>query len=301
MHSTPATSSASPASRQLEAVSCPKCGELASDAMRHCATCGHDLGSPNVRAACSPAEVAALDQRFREAKARAVARGLDAEFDSLHNHMRTSSHVVVAMPPLYARTFLSDPRTLYTGYEALVGTPTRMPAPFAHDSDRHAVGGKLFGSFAHEIRYGVLSLDGKGLSAYGIVFVRLRDITVQDRVSFLEENSYILLDGLQATVRGAVPLGLRCGWSNRCDLAVVKVEPALTAGSAAPDWSRQLVVSGSTRADDRCIEAHIFGPFNVGAVDGITFAGQGATREERNDIKVIKEFWAKRSLPGGAA
>lgn len=268
--------------------------------MRNCAACGHDLGCPNVRAATSPAEVAALDERFQDARVRAVARGIDDEFDSLHKELRTSSHVVVAMPPLYARSFLSDPQSLYSCYEALVGTPTRTPAPIAHDSDRCAVGGKFFGSFANEIRYGVLSLDGTSLSSYGIVFVRLRDVTVKGRVSFLEENSYILLDKLQATVRGGLPPGLRCGWSNRCDLAAIKLEPRLTARSSAADWSRQLVVSGSTRADDQCIEAHIFGPFNAGAVEDVTFARQGVTREERNDIEVIKEFWAKRSPRRGA-
>jgi hypothetical protein len=191
----------------------------ASQSLRHCPTCGNDLGCPNVRAAAEPDEVDALSDRFKSAHDKASKRGLAAEFDALVATVSSGSHVVVAMPPFYARTFLSDSRTLYVGYEGLVGQGSRAPAPFENDSERHAVPGKLFASYASEIRYGVLSLNGVGLPNYGLVFVRLRDLAIEQRVSFLHENSYLFLDELKVSVREPVPPGFRSDWQNRSELS----------------------------------------------------------------------------------
>lgn len=147
---------------------CPKCGVPASQSLRFCPTCGNDLGCPNVRAAMDSIEAGALEGRFTLAHAKANKRGLTAEFTALVSTVTSESHVVVAMPLLCARSFLNDPRVLYAGYESLVGAGNRLPSPFGNDSERHAVSANLFGSYASEIRYGVLSLDGAGLPNYGL-------------------------------------------------------------------------------------------------------------------------------------
>ena len=284
-----------------QTLTCPKCGASASQSLRHCPTCENDLGFPNVRAAAAPSEVNALSNRYKVARDQARDRGLGTQFDELVAAVNSESHVVVAMRPLFVRQFLADPRTLYAGYENLVGGGNRVPAPFEQDSDRFAVSGKLFASYASDIRYGVLSLDGVGLKNYGLVFVRLRDVAIEQRVSFLHENSYLFLDNLNMPVRSELPLGFRSTWRNRAELVAAKIEPNLTAVTSSRDWSCHLVFQGTTRPDDRCVEAHIFGSFNIDSIQSIEFSGPGSSREEKNDIAIIKELMAKRGLAGGKA
>ncbi len=248
----------------------------------------------------APAEADALSVRFKAARDNANNRGLVQEFDALVSAVSSASHVVVAMLPLCARNILTDPRTLYAGYESLVGGGIRIPAPFANDSERHAVSGRLFGNHAAEIRYGVLSLDGAALPNYGLVFVTLRDVAIEQRVSFLHENSYLFMDTLGGPLRGDLPRGFRSAWPNRSELVAAKIEPKLTAGSTIADWSRQLVVQGKTREQDSCVEAHIFGSFNAHSIESVSFAGRAPSHQERNDVDCIKELMAKRGSAGAS-
>ncbi|HUT59396.1 MAG TPA: hypothetical protein VNA25_16225 [Phycisphaerae bacterium] len=170
------------------------------------------MGFPNVRTALAQDEVTALASRLEAARKNAISRGVRAEFDSLLAELSSASHVVVATPPLYARSFLSDPRQIYATYEKLVGSGSRSPSRMENDADRRAVGGKLFGSFAEEIRYGVLSLDGTSLPNYGLVFLRLRSVAIAHRVSFLDENSYVFVNQHKLKVRDNLPAGYRSDW-----------------------------------------------------------------------------------------
>lgn len=294
--STPAKDAAHPANGTVK---CHSCGSDVSELVRHCPTCQKDLGFPNVRAATTPGEIEVLSRRFEAARKSATGRGVQAEFDSLVSEVASKSYVVVAMPPLSARNLLFDPREIFTGYEKLVESGSRQPSSMQNDRDRCAVGGRLFGSFAKEICCGVLSLDGTGLQNYGLVFLRLRDVAVDQRVSFLEENSYHFLDHHNVPVRGALPQGYRSAWHNRGELAAAKIEPMLTAGSSAANWARQIVVQGATRSDDEFIEAHIYGGFDAKAVESVVCVGAGASRAEKIDIACIKEYMAKRRSPGG--
>jgi hypothetical protein len=284
--------------RASVSVKCANCGAPENEALRLCVTCGHDLGCPNVRAANSPSHSDKLAQRFGVARANATTRAVVAEFDSFVAAVKNDSHVVVAMPPLFARGFLSDPRTLYAGYEELVGSGSRVPAAMETDANRRAVGGKVFGSYAGQIRYGVLSLDGSSLPNYGLVFLRLRDVAIQNRVTFMHENSFMFLKDSGISVLSPIPLGFVSGWHNREQLAAAKIEPALAPGNTEKDWPGLLVKQGKTRQDDRCIEAHIFDGFNADSVENVTFGGPGANREERRDIKCIQLHMAARKKKG---
>lgn len=284
-----------------QAATCPNCRAATNQSLRHCPACAVDLGFPNVRSVTTPTEIGALSSRFDKARESACNRGLVAEFDALVSAVNSLSHVVVAMPPLVARDLLSDPRKLYAGYEGLVGGSIRIPAPFANDTERCSVAGQIFGSYAKDIRYGVLSLDGMGLRSYGLVFARLRDLAIEKRVSFLHENSYFFFESHKMSARDKFPTGYRSCWKNRAKLVASKIEPTLTAGSGSREWAGQLIVRGKTREEERCIEAHIYEGFNVEAIEAVEFADAGATRSEKNDIACIVELMAKRSSGRGAA
>ncbi len=277
---------------------CSRCQEKVNESLRFCTVCAADLGFPNVRAANTDGELQALNGRFEVARREAVNRGVGEQFEQLVMTLEQNSHVVVAMPPFAARNFVSDSRNLYQGYERLVGSEMRAPAPSTHDSDRQAVSGKLFGSYASEIKYGVLSLNGESLANYGLVYLTLRDLAIRDRVSFLHENSYLFADQLGTTLRGSVPPGFRSDWNRRSQLATTKLQPGVSANESPSDWASRLVQQGKDRSGDSCIEAHIFGTFSVGAIQSASYANSGASRQDRLDIQIVQELMQARSATG---
>ncbi|MDP1832454.1 MAG: hypothetical protein Q8K67_10385 [Geothrix sp.] len=206
--------------------------------------------------------------------------------------------MIIAVPAFAARAFFQDRRTLYQGYEALVGSGVRTPAPQDFDAERHAVSGKLFGHYAKNIRYGVLSLNNYSLKNYGPVHIQLKDIAVKNRVSFLFENSYLLFRQLDVRANMPFPFGYKCSWLNKKELVASKLEPNLLSGSSKTEWGNSLVNNGKTRDEDRCIEAHIYDSFNVDAVQNVEFTDDGTSRHDKLDIKIIKELWSPRKASG---
>lgn len=276
---------------------CADCGSNVDELLRHCKTCGADLGCPNVRAAQKPEQCAALAERFSQAGQSASARGVKQQFDSFTDEVKKNSHVVVSMRPFAARNFLQDPREIYSNYERLVGAGCRTPASFVNDTNRSSVSGKLFGTTANEILYGVLSLNGWGLPSYGSVFLKLRDIAIKNRVTFLHENSYFFLQ--DQTFSKAIPLGFTSSWENRNQLAATKIEPQLSQTDTQESIKKYILTQGTSREGDRCIEAHIFGTFNGEAIQSVEFIEKGANRSDRNDIDTIKALMKKRAQTGG--
>jgi hypothetical protein len=256
------------------------------------------LGCPNVRAAQRILETEEVARRFRVARESSRSRGVFNEFEALSETVERESHVVIAVPANAARTFLQDPRNLYQGYENLVGSGIRTPAAHESDTERHAVSGKLFGHYAKIIRYGLLSLNNRSLVNYGSVHIRLRDIAVRDRVSFLFENSYLLFRQLGVQANSNLPYGYRCSWLNKKELVATKLEPDLMPGSGKQEWGNILVKNGATRDQDYCIEAHIYDSFNVNAVQDIEFNEVGLSKADKLDIKIIKELWTPREASG---
>jgi hypothetical protein len=55
-----------------------------------------------------------------------------------------------------------------------------------------------------------------------------------------------------------------------------------------------LVHEGPTRADDRVVEAHVYGTFNSDSVESVLFDERDSTRSEQIDMDCIKEILAKR-------
>jgi hypothetical protein len=173
-----------------------------------------------------------------------------------------------------------------------------MRAPASPENDRHRCGvdGILFGSYASQIRQGVLSLTEKGLPTYGDVYCRLKAIAIEDRVSFLETNSYTFVKEHRLVPGGSIPSGFRSIWKNRYQLALAKLGKSLSQRSAKADWQRLLVKSdGTDRSTDDFIEAHIYGGFNVDAIEEMQRVPKGRKRNDPAEIDArmaIEEFTA---------
>ncbi len=173
------------------------------------------------------------------------------------------------MPATVAWNLLRRQEALYAGYESQVNAGIRTPARSEHDRQRAAVGGVVFGSYAKEIRYGVLSLDNLGVRNYGPVHCRLRERAVAHRVTFMEENSFHFVERHGLTPSDSLPAGYRAVWRERDKLASTKLEPQLAHDQTAEDWAQLLVKNGRNRSEDEFVEAHVFGSFNKDSVERI--------------------------------
>lgn len=160
----------------------------------------------------------------------------------------------------------------------------------------------LFGSYAHKVRYGVLSLNNLGLPTYGDICCRLRSVAVRDRTSFLETNSYefVKLHGVRAGE--PIPLGFRAVWDNRHFLALAKLVALLQPRQARSDWEALMFRSdGLDRSNDDFIEAHIFGGFDREAVeDMIEVAGKRLDKSAKLDARLAVELFRKRRVAEGS-
>ena len=284
-------------SLQQSSDKCPNCSSRLPDSDRYCSTCRHDIGAPNVRSAGSQSERSALKSRFAEAKIRARSRKLEKSFNNCFDAVGKVSGVVVAMPASVARGLAEDPRKVYVNYETLVGAGIRRAAESQNDRHRCAVTGFLFGSYAPKIVYGVLSLNDQGLPTYGRVFCRLRNVAIQDRTSFLEENSFTFAKKHDLRLDSIIPEGYRAVWENRYQLVLAKICDSLTTAQGVLSWQRLLVRSdGKTQANDDFIEAHIYDSFDIASVEQMVVANtKGMSRDERLDAKLAMELFHKRA------
>jgi hypothetical protein len=210
-----------------------------------------------------------------------------------------TSGVVVCMPAPVARDLAADPRKIYLNYEALVAAGVRRPAMSDNDRQRCGVDGTLFGSLAGHLRCGVLSLTTQGLPTYGDVHCGLKEIAIKERVSFLEMNSYAFVRQTRLIAGDPIPVGYRSTWSNRHELALAKLGRFLKPHSTKAQWQRLLVsTDGKDRANDDFIEAHIFGGFNVHAIEEMVEVKKHRQKKDPTtlDIRVaLERFRAQKS------
>ncbi len=267
---------------------CPRCKAPQITYVEQCSSCGASLGAPNVRLANTEEELQALEQKFSDCEEVAKRNSITEELYSLIVEVSKNSKVIISLPAPIALNLVNDPNMLFKNYETLVGTNSREPASFANDTHRKIVSGSLFGSFAEKIIYGALSLSNIGLKTYGDVYCTLKEISVNERTSFLITNSYEFLEQFGET---GLPKGFRADWKNRGKLVAVKFleNDNLKKKQKTEDWAQILLFSdGVHREKDEFIEAHIFGKLNIYSVDKM-LAAEPIDKKERALIDTIIE------------
>jgi hypothetical protein len=223
-----------------------------------------------------------LAARVDEARVRVGALGYSKEFGELETVVKKRSGVVVTMPAATARQLFEDPKSLYANYERLVGSRARRPANCEDDRRRSAVAALLFGSYADDIIYGVLSLTNEGLPTYGDIHCRLRSVTIDRRTSFLETNSFRFVQDHRLAPGEALPLGRAACWEDRHCLVLAKLADRLSAAQTESDWQALLIHSdGLNRENDDFVEAHIYEGFDRHAVESVVAVSGRKLRKEQ--------------------
>jgi hypothetical protein len=127
----------------------------------------------------------------------------------------------------------------------------------------------LFGSWAEKLVYAALSLDGMGLSSYGLVSMTLKEVCIRNRTSLLSENSFTFVSRHNVSKSSPAPLGHRATWDERKELAVAKLAGRLTPAVGRRDYAGLVLFSEGDRSTDDFIEIHIYGGFNKYAISAL--------------------------------
>jgi len=191
------------------------------------------------------------------------------------------------MPASRARQLFENPAELYANYEKLVGAGLRAPAPFANDQHRCAVSALLFGSYANRIVYGALSLTTEGLPTYGAAHCRLRPVSVKQRTSFLQMNSFNFVKCTEMAPGDPIPPGYMASWGERHSLVLAKLADRLSVGQTESEWQAMLIASdGVNRHNDDFVEAHVYGGFDCNAIESLARNQKRLSRQEELDMDI---------------
>lgn len=266
---------------------CHYCNRAIDEARTDCPSCGKHVGYPNVRIADAMEEREALEARYSTALASAIPRGAGVAIEQFDEAVRKSCAVLTVSVDVLKK-LATDDSALFTTYHQAVRAQVRRSAKLPFDQHRSAVDGKMWGSAGDSIRYAALSLNGAGLASYGTCFLTLRESHIAHRASTLERNTF---DFLETIAPGQeLPLGYRSNWAERHKVAVAKCAGELGPSSLNKDFPNILLKSTGNRAEDEFVEVHIFGTFDMGAVESIKIGKAPRNRLDTLALEIVKEI-----------
>jgi len=274
-------------------LNCPVCGSEIPEIVEKCFTCGFHAGPPNVRAA--EGEVGSLEARYQAALHRAQTAGTLSIVEDFYQVMSQSS-AIVNVNLNFLNFFVTDANSLYTNYEGGIAGRARKPAAIYDDAKRRGVGGTLFGGYAGEIIYGALSLDGSGPISYGPFAIKLKEVAVRNRATVLEANSYEFVKQNELEPGDPRPLGFLASWPNRNKLAVAKLAEYITPTTRPAEFVGLVLASTGDRATDQFIEVHIYGTFDLNAVESVRGSSQAVSKDDRDLLRMVKKHLSNAGI-----
>lgn len=268
---------------------CRNCGSDILEVDVMCPTCGWYAGPPNVRAAERDEERNALEGRYSGAIESAKINGTDEAINKFDVSMRDTCAVInVDIDFLYQ--FIKNDKEVYSSYQLKVEGQTRTAAEERNDRHRRAIEAMLFGKYAKEIRYAALSVDGTGLKAYGPYAMKLLEITISNRATLLEDNSYHFIPKHNIQPGDSIPPGCRATWAERHKLAVAKLARQISSSTSEADHSKILLRSKGDKAAEEYIEVHIYGGFNNKAIESVKGKSQAKKKHELAMLSMVKDY-----------
>lgn len=251
---------------------CIRCGYSVKESQDRCSSCGTHFQFPNVRAASQIHEQAALNKRYATASANVDKK--DSEIrESFESAVGQESKAVIATNIHELHRLVDSETQIFATYY------DRLKAGIVHPTGdkwhvwRTIAEASLFPGYHETIRFAALSLDGTGLSHYGMCFLTIKTVMIEERASLFVDNNVIHTVFQQAiAMKDAVNLepGHRAVWEDRHKLCLIKVAPDLDAESATdPGFPKLILERGDKPEDDRFVEVHIWGPLNINSVERV--------------------------------
>lgn len=234
------------------------CGAPLASHVRYCVACGQDADVPNVRAANSPVEIAALQTRYSGQLARASAAKYEDAFRSFENEAANSA-AIICMSPARLQLLCSDPTSLMSTFGLQLEGESRVAQDNRFDGIRTSVEDAYFPNYSRQIRFAALSLSGEGHAAYGSCSVRLKDSAIANRATVFELPLFVFAEEHKIGLGKPIPPGFRATWGTRGKLAASKLGCAMIASEI--DRAELLLPKPIDTLGD-CIEVHIYGPLN---------------------------------------
>jgi hypothetical protein len=253
---------------------CDHCGHSFHISKQLCPHCARPALYGNVFAAEDPDEIAALQQRYDEAKLAAQSRGARAlrVVESFEAEISNTRAVIARSAGELQRLSTSDNEVYATFYQWLKAG-VRIPAGEKWDTLRSVADEALFPNYKEHISFAALSLDGMGLPNYGECFIVLRTEMIAHRASVFEENSVIFMKhhGVKMEEAHKLPRGYRATWDGRGKLCVAKLAGRIDDATPPVAYSGILLRQGSTSEDDDFVEAHVWGPMTIRTIERVIF------------------------------
>ena len=218
------------------AVNCKRCGNPVPAEKRECQACGEDNGFPNVRLAQEPAEVAELRNRLHNAEVSTTARHCKQVLDQFGTAV-LGSKAVIARSLAVVQDLLENDRRTYTNYQRQLSSGARTAEDNDIDRVRTQFESALFPNFHEDILFACLSLNNRGVAAYGPYTMVLRENLIAHRTSVFQENLLTLSRRLGLLLHEPVPPGYRAEWAHRHTLAKAKLHSDIDANTSELDFS----------------------------------------------------------------
>jgi hypothetical protein len=262
----------------------PECGNEIPDAYAFCPHCGRPGLYPNVRAAGHKDELAALEQRYTEARRNVDARGCGAVADAFLRAIE-SSKAVIARPLGELERLTRSDREVYSTYYKQIEAALRLPDGRPWDPLRRIAEEALFPGYKEEIRFAALTLDDLGPRSYGACCFTLREPMIAHRATIFEENNVLFMKrrDFKLSELSSLPPGYRSIWADRGKLCLAKLAGALEQNMREDEFAGLLLRPGKTTEDDGLVEVHVWGPITIRAIDKVIL-----TRHERGPAAQAK-------------
>jgi len=270
---------------------CPECSFEFALSESRCIHCGRPSYFPNVEAASTPEELAALGARYDSVKDLCVTRGTTTQLESLER-VAKGTRAVIARQFREVERLAGNEREIYATYYQLIEGGTRQSDTNRWDPLRRVADAAFFPGYEEQIRFASLCLEPAGLRNYGEAHFALREAMIAHRTSVLEENSVTFLKHHDVRMADAdqLPAGYRAPWTDRHRLVAAKLGAMLTPTMREADFASLLLRPGSSTADDDFVEVHLCGPLTIRTIEHVVlFPSQEKIKRSKNQERLLKE------------
>ena len=276
---------------------CSDCQGVVSASILNCPDCGQFIGFPNVRAASSDAEAAALTSHYEEVTEKLADAGLQQIGDEFEEAVAVDSKAVFCRTLSALLQVATSEDDLGVPYYKLIEAGLRKGYSDAISRLRPIVDEAFFPGYYQNIRFAALTLDGSGPPSYGPCAVTIRSRLIANRSSVFDGNTLVVLLQEDARLSQLVtlPPGRRATWSNRGKLALCTFAGQLESHPRSADFPQVLLQASRDALTDQFIEVHIWGPITARAIESVELP-KPRDKGEQVYVRAIQQALAEQGV-----